>query len=217
MTDTTAPTVQFVPQTAREFLSTVKGADGKPLAIAGARGRFSKAATEALAKAHADGFVFIGEAGHPQTEVKTVKAPKPAKTVTMTTTTAPVPTQPTAPKVEVDPKEVRAWAKANGHEVGERGRIHGTVIGAFLASGGKAVGPKAKAVTAPKPVRVRTQSVAYGLIRRGDAPKHVSEPLLAISSCYSCKKPVGYCTHEAPIMPKWAGGHAASLTKAEAK
>lgn len=156
---------QFAPTTARDFLASIKGADGEPLAKAGTRGRFSKAASEALAEAHADGFVFIGEAGHPQTEVKAPKtakapkastpaAPRPQAPVSTPTVSAParaVPApggftvaapgasvarrataHPAAAKASFVAADVRAWAVANGVKVGQRGRIHPDVIGAFV-------------------------------------------------------------------------------------
>jgi hypothetical protein len=217
--------IQWIPQTERDFLASVTGEDGKPLAIAGARGRFSRAATEALAKARSEGFGFIGDKGHPMTEVKTPKAPKAPKTVVSST---PKPAETEQPKTvtvpaqttpSVDAKAVRAWAKTNGHTVGERGRIRPEVISAYLAGGGKVVTAAPKAAQAqPKPVRVRTQTVAYGRVRRGDLPKHISEPVLAITNCFRCRKTVSYCgCADGVQMPKWAGGESAVFSKTEAK
>lgn len=90
----------------------------------GERGRFSAEQTAALAAAPA------GTITEPVVEAKAPKAPKTVKVV------QPIPAP--APKVDVNPKDVRSWAKQNGYEVGERGRIHGDVVTAFLNAGGKA-------------------------------------------------------------------------------
>jgi hypothetical protein len=207
----TAPTVQFIDMTPRAFLASLT----PPLAVnhEGARGRFSKEGVAALATARADGFLFIGDAGHPKTEVKAPKAPKADKPkvslVKAPKADAPatVPAQSAAPAVEVNPKEVRAWAKANGHEVGERGRLHGTVVSAFLAAGGKAVGPKAKPAAAPKPERVRKQTVAYGRIpRRKSDPAYLTEPIIGVEQCGTCRKGIAYCPCAGgPTLPKQYG------------
>lgn len=208
---------QFIPQTPRDFLASLT----PPLAIPNSPGRFGKAGVEALAKARQDGFLFIGDPGHPDTEAPKVKAPKAEKPAVVKAEgdVAPKPTTVVVPKQAtpaVDPKEVRAWAKANGHEVGDRGRIHGNVVTAFLAAGGKAVGPKAPEAKAPKPVKVRSQQIAWGRIpRRKSDPKFFTEPILGIKQCGACRKGVSYCPCEGgPRLPKHYGSGPTVLTLA---
>lgn len=229
--------IQWIDQTERQFLASLT----PPLAVVGQRGRFSLAAEQAIAKARAEGFGFLGDKGHPNTVTKApvekkVSLSKPAPAAPATAPTEPtktvtLPTQ-SAPAVPAtDAGVMRAWARSQGITVGERGRIHPDVKAAYAAAHGgtlpvkaapapkvekpKAAAPVVKAE--PKPVKVRTQTVAYGRVRRGDYPKYVSEPILAIENCFGCKKRIAYCTHEAPIMPKWAGGETAVFSKADAK
>ncbi|MFG3715828.1 histone-like nucleoid-structuring protein Lsr2 [Micromonospora sp. NPDC047730] len=41
------------------------------------------------------------------------------------------------PTLTATPKEVRAWAKENGHDVGDRGRISKEIKAAFQAATGR--------------------------------------------------------------------------------
>lgn len=92
-----------VPVTKRDWLVS------QGLAKAG-RGKFSKAAHEALAKAEASGVVFAEpEVKVPSSKPKVVKEPK-APEVKQERSTA-------------DPAAVRKWAKENGVTVSERGRV----------------------------------------------------------------------------------------------
>jgi hypothetical protein len=102
-------------QTAREYLF------GKGLAKAPTgRGRFSREAHAELEKARKAGIQFSDDA--PKVEKpKTVKVAKAPKAVSV------------KPTERYDNAEVRKWARANGHTVGERGRIHVDVINAYLA------------------------------------------------------------------------------------
>jgi hypothetical protein len=139
--------------TKREYLITLG------LAKEG-RGKFSNDALAALAKAVAEGVVF-----DEPVKAVTPKAPKPA--ATEGEKPAKVAVIQSAPLPQVEPKEVRAWAKANGHEVGEKGRLNHTVVRAFLDAGGKPVGPKA---AAPKPAPaavVRPERTGWTFWRRG--------------------------------------------------
>jgi len=137
--------------TKRVFLnSQTNPATGAPYAGL-TRGRFS-AEAEAVAAANADKWADA------PVVVKVPKAPK---------VTAPVVTAAAGPVVQtgtVNPKEVRAWAKQNGHEVGDRGRIHGSVVQAFLASGGKAVVPAAPRPTPLLMPKVRRESSGFTIV-----------------------------------------------------
>jgi len=180
----TAP-VQYIDQTPRDFLASLN----PPLATAGARGRFSKDAQAALATARGDGFLFIGDEGHPKTAApapKKEKAPATQKTV-VTGAPTPAPTGGT-----VDAKAVRAWAKANGVEVGERGRIRPEVVTQYLANGGKttATGSTVKVTLggSAKPpvdaVKVRDEKTGYSVI---------GGTLIRQDSCGSCKARITHC------------------------
>lgn len=184
----TAPAAQFIPQTPRDFLASVTGSNGEPLAKAGARGRFGKEAQAALDTARADGFLFIGDPGHPDTPVKTPKAPK-APAAPKTVVTGPPAVAPTGGTV--DAKAVRAWAKANGVEVGERGRIKPEVITQYLTNGGKttASGQTVKVTlggSKPKPeaVKVRENKTGYSVI---------DGILIRQDSCGQCNARITHC------------------------
>lgn len=175
------------------------------------RGKFSNAAIVALDEAIAKGVVF-DEPVKPEPKAKPVSLAKPA---------APKPTPPkvaviTAPKVDVDPKAVRAWAKQNGHEVGDRGRINASVITAYVAAGGAPRVPTARRVPTPADMpKVRTEKVAWGFFRRnkGDG-RHISEPLVAVESCAGCKKGISFCAcSTGPVSPAYMGGEVLSLLK----
>lgn len=208
--------IQWIPQTERDFLASLT----PPLAKAGARGRFSADAHAALAKARADGFGFIGDKGHPQTEVKA--APKAApKVVTsaVSTETVSVPAQTkTVQTGTVDAKAARTWARSQGMTVGERGRLHPNIISAYLSANGGTSKPVSLVKTEkPKPVRTRTQKVAYGVIprRKGD-PKYLSEPVLSVTNCGKCKNALSFCPCETPSLPKHFGSGPLAFSRTEA-
>jgi hypothetical protein len=110
-------------QTMRQYLFSV----GLTKAPTG-RGRFSREAIAALGDARAKGMTFADDAA---------KADKPS---TVRRSSAPaVVTVPKAERPNVDPKAVRKWALDNGHEVGERGRIHSSIIDEYVAAMGESV------------------------------------------------------------------------------
>lgn len=215
MTTALVPTTT---QTAREYLASLT----PPLAKSGpgVRGRFSQAAHEALVAARAAGVVFADDV-----KVVKVSTPKPAPAaaapVSLVKAPAPAAAAPTVPAgTTVNAKEARAWAKANGIAVGERGRLHPDVIAGYLAAtGGKAAVKQVSTVTAKAPtpldMPLRKQKVAYGRIQRkeGDGA-HITEPILAITDCHKCKKGVQYCACKTgPRLPAWAGGTACSFDR----
>lgn len=117
----------------------------------------------------------VGERGRFSAEMQAALAAAPEGAVTEVT---PEPKAPRAPKTvkieqeipasplpEVNPKDVRAWAKQNGHEVGERGRIHATVVRAYLNAGGKPAVPAAKAVAEALPPVVRKERSGFSRIK----------------------------------------------------
>lgn len=208
--------------TPRQFLASLNppqavlfGKDG----VSPARGRFSTEGTATLAKAREDGYLFLGDEGNEHNPVEPVKekkvaAPKPAPAPAAEGAPAPVKTVTNLP--QTDPKEVRAWAKQNGHVVGERGRIHTTVVQAFLAAGGKAVVPTAKRITPldmPKKVRRETTGFVFAPRPEG-AGKHVSTPLVRVSACGYCSAGVAFCNcPDGPRAPIYLGGAALTLDK----
>jgi hypothetical protein len=90
------------------------------------RGRFSTEGHAALAKARAGGMKFSDD---DKPKVVTVSKPKATKVVSISKEKAP----------DVDPKAVREWARKNGHEVGERGRIHSSIVEEYVAAMGENV------------------------------------------------------------------------------
>lgn len=113
------------------------------------RGRFSTDAKNVLAL-FPD---FQWADAKPAPSGKATRATVPAATgtpvglATAPTTAPSAPAHPAGATASFDAKAVRAWAKQNGHEVGERGRIHASVIAAYAKAGGKPVGQGAKRVT----------------------------------------------------------------------
>lgn len=183
----------------RAFLaSVINPATGQPYAKADTVGKFSNAAL-AFAEQNKDKWADAAPV------VRTPAAPRP--TVTRT------PSAPATPAPLVDTKEVRAWAKQNGHVVGDKGRLPRPVIDAYIKAGGKATVPAARPTPLVMPRR-RPETQAFGLYRRGpkDNPKIVSEPLLVISTCGKCGAGVSYCPcADGPRMPDYAGGEVAML------
>jgi hypothetical protein len=159
--------------TKREFL--VEKGLAKP-----GRGRFSTEAKAALATAEAEGVVFD----------EPVKAEKPAK---VETDEEPAPSRPSLPS---DAQKVREWARAQGIEVGERGRIPAGVTAAY---NGAPLRLKTKGVVASIPaaqVRVRDFSKMRGITEEGWT--------IEFSTCSKCAEPICYCACKAG--PKWPFG-----------
>lgn len=145
------------------------------------RGRFGKDALLAIATAEAQGHTFVEPV---------VATPKP-KATTAATPAAPKPTRVALPKENLpatDPKAVRAWAKQNGHTVGDRGRIHADVIKAYLADGGKAVAVTTAEVKRPTPLdmpKVRRENSGWS---------RVKGILIRQDRCGKCTAAVSRCT-----------------------
>lgn len=209
----TTPNPKHLNLTPRAFLASLTpplailtDGEGRP-----ARGRFSKDGNAALDKAREDGFLFLGDAGNENNPVEEKKerkaaAPKPAP---VQGTTAP---RPTVVLPEVNPKDVRAWAKQNGHEVGERGRIHKSVIQAYLAGGGKPVVAQAKRPTPNDMPKVRPERVGYAVERN---------TLIALTTCATkggCGKAIQSCTcSTGPVAPHYLDAGIAGTPLALAK
>ncbi len=159
----------------REFLSLhINPATSKPFAVFPGRGKFS---TEANAFAAANSTKWA------EAE-QVVKAPKPAPAPKVQPVVTPsVSTHPAAAAASFNAKEVRSWAKANGHAVGERGKIKPEVIDAFAKAGGKAVGPKAPRPTPLLMPKVRRESTGFTVLggtlirqdRCGNGPHTVAQ------------------------------------------
>ncbi len=189
--------------TKRQFLnSVINPATGLPYASL-TRGRFS-AEAEALAASNTDKWAEA------PVVVKTPKAPKVKAAPTVTKASAPV--VQAALRPAVDPKAVRAWAKQNGHTVGERGRIHGDVVSAFLAAGGQVANlPRANRPTPLLMPRVRPQTTAWAVepsrfAGRADTriARKVCGSVPASGPRVGCQKPVASCTcSTGPVAPHW--------------
>lgn len=158
------------------------------------KGRMSAEALAAVEKAKAEGKTF---AGRPQPT--TSRQPRPEAVVR---------TKVVRPST-VDAKAVRKWARENGHEVNERGRLNLSVLDAYLAAhkGNPASMPQQSAVK-PPPVPVRPQDRAYVRILASDAEKArgISEPVMEITACHRCRKGIRYCQCSEGIgAPTWNG------------
>lgn len=136
------------------------------------RGKFSAAGVAALEKAVSEGVVF-DEPAKPAPKEKVAKtdapadAPKPGPVRPAPVAQVKTAVLPSTPKVDVDAKAVRSWAKQNGHEVGDRGRIHASVIQAFLNAGGKPRVQAAKPVAQAPAVQVRPERTGWTFWKRG--------------------------------------------------
>ena len=100
-------------------LAVLVGASGKP-----ARGRFSKDAHEALAKAKENGWEFA--------DSKPAPTPKPKTASVKASTAAPENTG----KIS-EAQSIREWANANGVPVSARGRISQETVAAYEARDSK--------------------------------------------------------------------------------
>ena len=52
-----------------------------------------------------------------------------------------------------------------------------------------------------KPIRTRKESTIYVVDRASKVGQ--SDLIIAFDICYGCNKPIGYCTHAIPKVPKW--------------
>lgn len=190
----------------RQWLSEqVDETTGLPLAKANSRGRFSRAAQAAIAKAYADGMEFDEDR-----EPEKASAPRERRVVAggSTATIARV----KAPEREYDFNEVRQWCSQVGISVGARGRIKGEILAQYDAS--NPVTPKAVKVVAEAP-RVRSESVAYGLTKSDPDKPYLAVHSVAFETCAGCSNKIGWCNCDGgPRCPQWLnGGEVASLTK----
>lgn len=137
----------------REFLNAnINPATGLPFAGL-TRGRFS-AEAEAFAAANA------GKWADAPKVVAAPKAPKAPKVSLAKAAPAPTVVQ----TGQVDPKEVRAWAKNVGKQVGDRGRIHSSIVAEYIAANGR--GPKVQAKR-PTPLlmpKVRKENSGFTVV-----------------------------------------------------
>ncbi len=164
----------------REFLSQhTNPATGEPYAKFPSRGKFSTAAL-AFADEHKD------EWSEDAVVVKVATAPvAPRPTVS----TTPAPARVKVDTSQVDPKEVREWAAANGHKVSDRGRLPHAVVAAFLKVDGGNTGERAKPVrvaVAPVP-KVRRETSGFTV---------VGGTLIRQDRCGKCPQAVSHCSCE---------------------
>jgi len=145
--------------TKREWLAA------QGLAKPGTRGRFGKAAHEALEQAEKDGIVFDDPTPKPAKEVATEGAEAPSK-----------PSRPTSENAEI-----RAWARDNGFTIGERGRISAEILAAYH---GDPI-PDNDYVPPPPQVRVRPARVMYGFDNDGHK--------IGFATCGRCAEHISYC------------------------
>lgn len=163
--------------TRREYLVS------KGLAKPG-RGKFSKAAIEALDEAKAQGIVFDEDVHVRKVSSTPRPAPKPKKEKA---------------RAKVDAKAVRAWASENGIEVGKRGRIDAAIINRYLDAMAEA--------DKPVPVPVEREKDNFGdarpRLRAND--KYVATDLdlskITLSErdcCVLCHVSLGWCACPTP-------------------
>lgn len=199
MTDTVSPPAPLAGDTKRAYLVRIGLANPT-------RGKFSAVAHEALALHPA--FVWADV-------VKVVPAPRTvvmaaprsftaAPVVSGVVTTADLPRH-SAPTDGANPKDVRVWAHANGHTVGERGRIHASITAAYIAANGKSTAAPARVIV----VEPKVRSANSGFVVERNT-------VLRFERCASsggCGKAVSRCSCVAgPVAPHYLpAGIAGSL------
>ena len=138
------------------------------------RGRFSREANAALESAIKDGMTF----SDPTPVVAKSAAVSLGKSI----------------RKAKSQGNVRAWARANGYEVGERGRFSAEILAAYNAGT-----PSTKAVESPVeftlPVsrRVRQNKQLFGLTPEGHR--------VGFSSCRRCAEFMAFCNCREGLMP----------------
>jgi len=163
-------------ETQREYLASLN----PPLAKAGARGKFSKVAHEALAEASAKGITF----GPIAVESKSEDSDSLGKSKA-----------PVAKVAGASPSDIRAWALAQGMEVSVRGRISREVIDAYNGNP-LTTKPEQNGWTAnpvPRQLKVRPPTTYYGLTEEGYR--------VGWSTCRGCKQSSIYCSCEGGPRP----------------
>lgn len=198
-------------QTAREYLAGLTGTNGQPLAKSGpgVRGRFSNEAVAALDAARASGVVFADDV-----KVVKVKVEKPKVSLvkeTATVVAAPVDT------TGVDPKEVRAWARNVGKNIGQRGRIHSSIIAEYVAANGTQKRVEVRRPTPNDMPKRRPENSGY-VVEKGT--RGSADTLFRFDKCNAqgCKAQVSRCACEGgPKAPTYKGtglqGQALTLDK----
>lgn len=176
------------------------GKDG----VTPARGRFSNDGQAAL-DAHPD----FQWADAPKSTPKDNKATSASVPGASTPAPRPAVTTP-APQgttANLSSKEVRAWAKANGVRVGERGRIHPSVIDAFQRATGK-VPTSQQSAPRPTPLdmpKVRRESTGFSVVggiltsqrECGNAGKDGMRHSVASCTCKGGPRAYSYLEREA--------------------
>jgi hypothetical protein len=164
---------------------------------------------EAKAKVDADiasGVVNIIVPEKPTAKPKATKPPAPAPAPKVSTKPTP---RVTAPTADIDTKAVRAWARANGYEIGDRGRIHQRIIDAYSKA---ELGPEPKPKVSAPEVAVRTATRGYSVEISTD-PRH-RDLLFEHSRCSTCMRGVSFCKcKDGPREPKYLGGKPMLLVK----
>lgn len=160
--------------TKREYL--VERGLAKP-----SRGRFSKEAVAALAAAEAEGVVFD----------EPVKVEKPVKSETETDADP----EPSRPRPVSEAHKVREWARAQGMEIGERGRIPQGVTAAY---NGEPIRVKSRFVSDSLPAQVPVRNFRK---MRGETAEGWT---IEFGTCEKCADPIQYCKCSAG--PKWPFG-----------
>lgn len=157
------------------------------------KGKFSKEAHEALAKAKAEGIVF-DEPIKPAPKPKAANGPLSGKSVLRAAAAAGVEADRArvAAAPAVDSKAVRAWAADNGIAVGARGRVHPEVVAKYLAAHEGQEIPKpskpAGTVIAGEPVRAYPEGTKF--FAEKDGKRYVVNDRTA---CSVSGVSLGYC------------------------
>lgn len=181
-------------ETKKAWLKRVHG-----IGNGGGQGRLSREGRALVDEAIASGHTFR-ETVVSKTTTPRVVTPKPVK--------AALPRE----AAGIDPKAVRAWARENGHKVGERGRIHPDVTRAYLDA--VPVGDREKrqdeGIAEPAP-RVYPIGTTFRLdwTEKGQPATRIVNDKTA---CGNCRWSLGWCGCRKPFVVTGGGDPATRVT-----
>jgi hypothetical protein len=146
-----------------------------PLAKASGRGRFSKDAKAALENARKNGVTFDTDKGNDSLGNHLPAAAKAAAGTSQSLS------------------DIRTWAKANGYDIGVRGRIPSDVLNAYNGDPVKSDPDPWLAKPAPHQPRLRQLDCLYGLTEEGYR--------VGFSTCRRCMCHLSRCSCKQGPMP----------------
>jgi hypothetical protein len=173
--------------TRRAYLSQITDSEGKPLATATGRGRFSVAAMAALETARNNGITFSDD----------VKADKPVSVKSERSAREVV------TKIEIgsfDPKAVRIWAASNGITVNARGRLAHEVVRAYQTANPDLSTEEKTVVRAGKDTRPHASMLHRKSTRWVGHDRKGKRWSFGYREACACGKSLGWCACGTPVV-----------------